>query len=269
MRKLKYKFIHDSDNLLILSSHYPLLAPIAKTLRSAYKIYIKQKGYNHITPIPVTTTEKECLEKAYNNSPSEAGLKWIRELYLHGMISCPMCGGSGARTLDHYLPQAHFPEFSVLSLNLLPSCGICNGKRNACNSPDTEFKTLHLYFDKNILNKLITTTKIQIKANTPSFTPTYNRDDFTDYEQARIDEHFYRSIDEIHYFNHNCGYLDAIKARVSRCETAKGARAIIEIEKGIYEVTHSKNSWGHMMCSGLLKLPDNELHYLIINENPY
>lgn len=40
---------------------------------------------------------------------------------------CPFCGGIGRpRNLDHYLPKAHYPQFSVLPLNLVPSCRDCN-----------------------------------------------------------------------------------------------------------------------------------------------
>lgn len=40
---------------------------------------------------------------------------------------CPFCGGLGRpRNLDHYLPKAHYPQFSVLPVNLVPSCRDCN-----------------------------------------------------------------------------------------------------------------------------------------------
>lgn len=44
---------------------------------------------------------------------------------------CPQCGVSGARTLDHFLPQSSFPELAVIPANLVPVCGDCNFfKRN-------------------------------------------------------------------------------------------------------------------------------------------
>lgn len=40
---------------------------------------------------------------------------------------CPYCGGIGnPRNLDHYLPKAHFPTFSILPINLVPCCRDCN-----------------------------------------------------------------------------------------------------------------------------------------------
>ncbi|WP_317204185.1 HNH endonuclease signature motif containing protein [Janthinobacterium sp.] len=40
---------------------------------------------------------------------------------------CPFCGGIGTpRNLDHFLPKAHFPQFSTFPQNLVPSCRDCN-----------------------------------------------------------------------------------------------------------------------------------------------
>ena len=43
---------------------------------------------------------------------------------------CPYCGIGGPRQFDHYLPKEKFPEFSVHSYNLVPCCGVCNGKKS-------------------------------------------------------------------------------------------------------------------------------------------
>ncbi|MFZ4874384.1 HNH endonuclease [Janthinobacterium sp. Mn2066] len=47
---------------------------------------------------------------------------------------CPFCGGIGRpKNLDHFLPKAHFPQYSVFPQNLVPSCRDCNmdGKATA------------------------------------------------------------------------------------------------------------------------------------------
>lgn len=40
--------------------------------------------------------------------------------------TCLYCGYRETSTLDHYLPKAHFPIFSITPINLIPSCWICN-----------------------------------------------------------------------------------------------------------------------------------------------
>ncbi len=62
---------------------------------------------------------------------------------------CPLCGGLGqARTLDHYLPKAIFPAYSVHPRNLVPCCRDCNTGRNASFGVGFHEQTLHPYFDQ-------------------------------------------------------------------------------------------------------------------------
>lgn len=61
---------------------------------------------------------------------------------------CPFCGGIGRpKTLDHFLPKANYPQFSVFPLNLVPACRDCNtGKSNALASNANQ-QVLHPYLD--------------------------------------------------------------------------------------------------------------------------
>lgn len=66
----------------------------------------------------------------------------------HGQ--CPYCAGIGnARTLDHYLPKAKFPTFSVHPHNLVPSCRDCNTDAGAGFPTSPEFQPIHPYLDKD------------------------------------------------------------------------------------------------------------------------
>jgi hypothetical protein len=77
---------------------------------------------------------------------------------------CPYCGGCGEivgeedeededdggvaiGTLDHYLPKARFPAFSILPANLVPSCDVCNKGKSSSFSADLNCQPLHPYFD--------------------------------------------------------------------------------------------------------------------------
>ena len=61
---------------------------------------------------------------------------------------CPFCGGIGRpKSLDHYLPKANYPQFSVFPHNLVPACRDCNtGKSNSLATNANE-QVLHPYFD--------------------------------------------------------------------------------------------------------------------------
>lgn len=61
---------------------------------------------------------------------------------------CPLCGGVGhVRTLDHYLPKANFPLYTVLPTNLVPCCRDCNSEKLNAFAVERGNQTLHPYFD--------------------------------------------------------------------------------------------------------------------------
>ncbi len=62
---------------------------------------------------------------------------------------CPLCGNLGhVSTLDHYLPKAMFPAYSVHPGNLVPSCRDCNTGKNATFGAEAHEQTLHPYFEQ-------------------------------------------------------------------------------------------------------------------------
>ncbi|WP_393970422.1 HNH endonuclease [Kluyvera intermedia] len=95
------------------------------------------------------------LENLYDNNLRNKG-KPARLFYNDFMVSsgekCPFCGDIGqTRNLDHFLPKAHFPEFSVMPLNLVPSCRDCNMGEKGENFATTEVEqVIHPYIDKDI-----------------------------------------------------------------------------------------------------------------------
>ena len=65
-----------------------------------------------------------------------------------GLLSCPICGSPVTGQLDHYLPRKHYPEFSIMRLNLVPACAHCNSgvKLDTVHGvPPQRF--IHPYFD--------------------------------------------------------------------------------------------------------------------------
>ena len=94
---------------------------------------------------------KSALTKLYTQYFVPKG-KPARQLYdrlkLTANGKCPLCGDIGhARTLDHYVPKANFPLYSVMPGNLIPCCRDCNTEKLDAFSTTLERQTLHPYFD--------------------------------------------------------------------------------------------------------------------------
>lgn len=84
------------------------------------------------------------------NSPGRATYDLLLSAPRHGI--CPLCGVRTVSTLDHHLPKAHYPAYTVNPLNLVAACQDCNkAKLNKIPTTSSE-ETLHPYFD-NIDNE--------------------------------------------------------------------------------------------------------------------
>lgn len=63
---------------------------------------------------------------------------------------CLLCGFGNVYTLDHYLPKAKFPLYSVVPQNLIPACRDCNMGKLASYSTKVDQQSIHPYYDKDI-----------------------------------------------------------------------------------------------------------------------
>lgn len=89
---------------------------------------------------------RHCFE-----SPTSALDALVREIRTHlglwGSSVCPYCGINAPNTVEHYLPRATFPEYSVFQDNLIPACGECNGYKGDRWREGTGRRNIHFYFD--------------------------------------------------------------------------------------------------------------------------
>lgn len=93
---------------------------------------------------------KDDMVKLYNQKMvgHHTGRKIYDKLMLLAPLSrCPFCGIGTVTTLDHYLPEAKFPTFSVLPYNLVASCKDCNTGKLASYATTQNTQTLHPYYD--------------------------------------------------------------------------------------------------------------------------
>ncbi|SDP29079.1 hypothetical protein SAMN04488512_112107 [Sulfitobacter litoralis] len=100
---------------------------------------------------------KAELVSLYNKgmvSSKGAARKKYDQLKLAALDECPYCGGcgeliasEGIGTLDHFLPKARYPAFSILPINLIPACATCNTGMGSKFPTDPNLQPLHPYCD--------------------------------------------------------------------------------------------------------------------------
>lgn len=74
-----------------------------------------------------------------------------RLIMLAPLGKCPYCGFGQVSTLDHFLPKARYPAFSVLCANLVPACTDCNTPSKSASAVTQDTQMLHPYFEEAIV----------------------------------------------------------------------------------------------------------------------
>ena len=105
---------------------------------------------NEIALGEVTKEELKDVYTSYMVGSSKPARAIYDSLLLQSPLlgKCPFCGFGQTSTLDHYLPKAKYPQFSVLPFNLVPSCLDCNlNSKKTTIATTAEEQILHPYFD--------------------------------------------------------------------------------------------------------------------------
>lgn len=105
---------------------------------------------NGAAVISGTLTKSELTAVYTKNTVKSNGL--ARQIYDKLLVAangkCPYCGGIGdPKTLDHYLPKARFPLYSVMPENLVPCCRDCNSEMRAAFPAVPNEQNIHPYLD--------------------------------------------------------------------------------------------------------------------------
>lgn len=140
--KLKERLLRCIDNVEHAASNYAQKA-------QQHKLFEVVNFYQNTSTDSLES--KEEFKKLYENQVAKKGRPG-RKVYdalilLPRNKECPFCSVGRVKNLDHFLPKAFFPIFSVVPINLVPSCRDCNQDKNADFPTTLHEQTLHPYFD--------------------------------------------------------------------------------------------------------------------------
>lgn len=263
MFSIKPDKIADGANLKKLLSNAVVLAPLDSAIRGAYRRYKASSGCTSMVPIMMSTLQKDAFGSAYKNKSKASGCSWIDNLYLNGLLCCPMCGGLGARTIDHYLPQASYPEFAVFSHNLVSCCHECNSKRGDYNSHLVNPRLLHPYYDVATLNRLELHVVCTIyKKGIIGYELDFNSHAFTAADCDRIQNHIVTNVDEAAFLNVMYGKVSDLKIDLRGFSTIERQDEITAKLANLLKYGRG-NSWEGALYRGLLLLSAADLMMVV------
>ena len=139
------------DRLNLVTSHILVAAEDYEQKAKAKQLYCIPPNNCKDDEIALGGVAKKELTDVYS-SHMVGRAKPARAIY-DSLLSqapfgrCPFCDLGQVSTLDHYLPKTKFPQLSVLPLNLVPSCMVCNKVKSAAIATTSEEQSLHPYFD--------------------------------------------------------------------------------------------------------------------------
>jgi hypothetical protein len=137
------------ERFMIYRNHVLRSAGVYEARAIASDLYLTPShGAEGVTVPLVTKLElKELYEyqMAKKGRPGRYAYDYIRSLAPMGL--CPFCGISSARTLDHVMAKSHYPDFTVLPINLVPCCRDCNTEKHDEIFTSIDSQKLHPYFD--------------------------------------------------------------------------------------------------------------------------
>lgn len=126
------------------------LEKLKPRIKNRYSDYSKIELNQRLVATAFTDSEKNALQHLYSSQTATAKkiVDSISKIQLQTQAGCCVsCGIGDADQVDHFLPQEHFPEYSIMHKNLLPICGTCNEIKSD-NIPGGTKDYFHPMFDK-------------------------------------------------------------------------------------------------------------------------
>lgn len=125
-----------------------VLLGIKNKVVDRYDKYNLNKDTLELLPKEVwADVEKKALTSCYKIKAKDADKFKADIIQLNNIHKCQYCGISPIKPFDHFLPQTLYPEFSILSLNLIPCCSDCNNKKGEVWLKDEKRQFINYYFD--------------------------------------------------------------------------------------------------------------------------
>ena len=144
-----------------------LLKQNRSDIAQAYCKYITQSGNGaFLDPISVAEEVAGLLKANFRLLDRGRSHDFMRDEVLESarFDACPYCNFTIVDSIDHALPRAVYPEYSVLVQNLVPACGKCNRKKGDVCFKSSGVNLMHPYF-VHIPDDPILFAKVVVDAN--------------------------------------------------------------------------------------------------------
>ena len=237
-----------------------LLNEYEKILSDYLEYYKNRHNLEIITPdTTIDANVSKYLKSAYESGKVIDSIKAnITEIMPPAIKEkCPYCMLSEPGTFDHYLGKGQFPEYSILSKNLVPCCSKCNTKKGEkFLSANGNRLFISFYFDELPKSSFLI-VEIDIDAEVP-----YIKDMYTSSNTGNnIDEIIETHFDKLELFErYKSPMANKLSLLVKRIEGSKQCRAdiiqVIRTEITALEKIYGSSYWECSLYRGVINNED-------------
>ena len=129
--------------------------PIINVAVIQYDSKASRIGLHELQPISIKNlypATRESLKSLYASQMVSKGgqgrSEYDRILANSKKNHCCFCSYNDPTELDHFLPKSVFPEFSILPINLVPSCHYCNKLKASATPTSAASSYIHPYYEE-------------------------------------------------------------------------------------------------------------------------
>jgi len=236
-----------------MNKHEPLrtaLINIEDDVKMEYKKYVSRYKVNRLTNFdnsafsdPAAKNLRSCYADRIEVNNLKGYIYRNQPQYIR--YECQYCMiGDGSESFDHYLPKEDYPEFAVLSLNLIPCCIKCNGHKSTTWKDNLNKRNIiNLYYDV-IPSIQFLFCSITYKRNTPIINFTIRNPGGIDPDLFDIIQKHYSRLHLLERFNNKVSteitnLLNSISQFSGQVSRARVAQIILA------EVLEMKADYGY------------------------
>lgn len=134
---------------------------------------------------------------------------------------CPFCLLDKPKTLDHYIGQDEFPEYSFLVKNLIPCCYDCNQIKTTKWRENNRRRFIHFYND-DLFGEQFLFADLAIIANTPIINLSINKPQNMSNENFQIIEWHFEDLNLIQQYKERCNSSLSTELKIIKDSSING-----------------------------------------------
>nr|WP_294932892.1 hypothetical protein [uncultured Flavobacterium sp.] len=135
---------------------------------------------------------------------------------------CPYCLLNKPKTLDHYLGQTEYPEYSILIKNLIPCCYDCNQKKGERWRLNNQRRFIHYYNDTFLNHRFLFGTLIFNGNNIPDINFELTKPNNLTIEQFSIIESHFEDLNLIEEYIERSNAILSTEIQIIQTSNQRG-----------------------------------------------